>query len=272
MKILIVGGVAGGASAAARARRLDEQAEIILFERSGYISFANCGLPYHISDVIDSREKLLVTTPEVMKGKFNIDVRVKNEVLKIDREKKEVLVKNLITDQEYSESYDFLILSPGASAIKPPISGIELPGIYSLRNMEDMDRIKTSISEKKSALVVGGGYIGLEMAESLRHAGLKVTLVELADQVMGPSDREMASMLHTEITMQGVDLKLGQSVNGFEKSEDKLKVNLSSGEKILVDIVIMAIGVRPETSLAKDAGLELGVTGGIKVKIGRAHV
>lgn len=265
MKILIVGGVAGGASAAARARRLDEQAEIILFERGEHISFANCGLPYHISDVIDDREKLLVTTPEIMKSKFNIDVRIKNEVLRIDRAKKEILVKNLLDGQEYHESFDFLILSPGASAIKPPISGIELPGIFSLRNMEDMDRIKTAITGKSTAMVVGGGYIGLEMAESLRHAGLKVVMVELADQVMGPADREMAAMLHTEITMQGVDLKLGQSVNGFEKDGEGLRVMLSSGQKVLVDVVIMAIGVRPENGLAKAAGLEIGVTGGIKV-------
>jgi NADPH-dependent 2,4-dienoyl-CoA reductase/sulfur reductase-like enzyme/peroxiredoxin family protein/rhodanese-related sulfurtransferase/TusA-related sulfurtransferase len=265
MKLVIVGGVAGGASAAARARRLDENAEIVMFERGEHISFANCGLPYHISDVIDDREKLLVTTPEAMKSKFNIDVRIKSEVTAIDRAKKLVGVRNLLTGEEYHESYDFLILSPGASAIKPPIPGIDLPGIYSLRNIEDMDLIKSAVRGKGSAMVVGGGYIGLEMTESLRHLGLSVTLVELADQVMGPADREMASMLHSEISMQGVELKLGQSVNGFEKVADQLKVNLSSGNKIIVDVVIMAIGVRPESRLAKDAGIETGVTGGIKV-------
>ncbi len=265
MKLLIVGGVAGGASAAARARRLDENAEIILFERGEYISFANCGLPYHISEVIDDREKLLVTTPEIMNQKFNIDVRVKNEVLKIDREKKQVQVKDLNKNEDYWESYDFLILSPGASPLRPPIPGIDLDNIYSLRNIEDMDKIKSSISGKESALVVGGGYIGLEMAESLRHAGMQVSLVELADQVMGPADREMTAMLHSEIRMQGVDLRLGQSVNGFEKNGEKLKVILSSGDKLSVDVVIMAIGVRPETGLAKNAGIELGVSGGIKV-------
>lgn len=265
MKILIVGGVAGGASAAARARRLSEDAEIILFERGEHISFANCGLPYFIGDIIDDREKLLVTTPEVMKSKFNIDVRVFNEVTGINRDKKEVSVKNLQTGEEYIEKYDSLILSPGASAVKPPISGIDTSGIFSLRNIEDMDRIKAAAKGKSSALVVGGGYIGLEMTESLAHAGMKVTLVELADQVMGPADKEMASMLHSELKMQGVDLKLGQSVNAFEKSEDKIRVSISSGEKVLVDLVIMAIGVRPENKLAKDAGLEIGVTGGIKV-------
>lgn len=265
MKILIVGGVAGGASAAARARRLDEKAEIILFERGEHISFANCGLPYYIGDIIHERDKLLVTNPAAMKDRFAIDVRVKNEVLRIDRSKKELQVKDLVSGKEYSESYDYLILSPGASAVRPPIKGIDLVGIYTLRNLEDTDRIKTAIAGKKSAVVVGGGYIGLEMAESLRHAGLQVTLVELADQVMGPADPEMAAMLHTEIRMSGVDLKLGQSVTSFEKSAENLRVILSSGAKIDADVVIMAIGVRPENALAREAGIELGVTGGIKV-------
>ncbi len=265
MKILVVGGVAGGASAAARARRLDEKAEIVLFERGEHISFANCGLPYHIGNIIEEREKLLVTTPEVMKEKFAIDVRVKNEVLGIDRNKKVVKAKNLLTGEEYEESYDYLVLSPGASAVRPPINGIDLPGIFTLRNLEDTDRIKAAINGRKSAVVVGGGYVGLEMAESLRHAGMEVALVELADQVMGPADPEMASMLHTEIRMSGVDLKLGQSVTSFEKADSQIRVILSSGTKILADAVIMAIGVRPENSLAKEAGLTLGVTGGIKV-------
>ncbi len=265
MKILIVGGVAGGASAAARARRLDENAEIILFERGEHISFANCGLPYHIGDIIKNRDALLVTTPDIMRAKFAVDVRVRNEVLRIDRDKKEVVVKNLLSGEDYRESYDFLILSPGASAVRPPINGIDLPGIYTLRNLEDTDRIKASIQGKKSAVVVGGGYIGLEMAESLRHAGMNVTLVELAEQVMGPADPEMASMLHAEIRMSGVDLQLGQSVTSFEKSGEQLRVFLSSGTKVLADVVIMAIGVRPENKLAKESGLTLGVTGGIKV-------
>jgi len=265
MKILIIGGVAGGASAAARARRLDEKAEIILFERGEHISFANCGLPYHIGGVIPERESLLVTTPEVMYEKFAIDVRVRNEVVKIERDKKQVLVKDLKTGQDYVETYDYLILSPGAAAIKPPISGIDLPGIFSLRNLEDMDRIKSAVKGKASAVVVGGGYIGLEMTESLRHLGLEVTLVELANQVMGPADPEMATMQHTEIKMNSVNLRLGQSVTSFTANDDKIRVILSSGDKIDTDAVIMAIGVRPENGLAKDAGIEVGVTGGIKV-------
>ncbi len=265
MKILIVGGVAGGASAAARARRLSEDAEIILFERGEHISFANCGLPYHVSGVIDNRENLLVTTPEIMKSKFAIDVRIFNEVLNINREKKQITVKNLQKNEEYVESYDHLILSPGAAPFKPPIPGADSPNIFSLRNLEDMDRIKSVAEGSKDALVIGGGYIGLEMTESLRHMGINVVLVELAHQVMGPSDPEMAAMLHTEIEMQGVKLKLGQSVTSFEPSGKRLKATLSSGEKHEVDLAIMAIGVRPENKLAKEAGLEIGKTGGIKV-------
>ncbi|PKL42515.1 MAG: pyridine nucleotide-disulfide oxidoreductase [Candidatus Riflebacteria bacterium HGW-Riflebacteria-1] len=265
MKILIVGGVAGGASAAARARRLDEKAEIILFERGEHISFANCGLPYHIGGVIPERESLLVTTPAAMRDKFAIDVRVRNEVIKIDRVKKTVQVKDLSLGKTYTESYDYLILSPGAAAIKPPIPGIDKPGIFSLRNLEDMDRIKAAVKGKTSAVVVGGGYIGLEMTESLRHIGLEVTLVELANQVMGPADPEMATMLHTEIKMNAVNLRLGQSVTSFEEGSNGLRVILSSGDKIAADAVVMAIGVRPENQLARDAGLDIGVTGGIKV-------
>lgn len=265
MKILIVGGVAGSASAAARARRLDEKAEIILFERGEHISFANCGLPYHIGGVIPERESLLVTTPTAMREKFAIDVRTLNEVVKIDRSKKELQVKDLNSGKTYSEAYDYLVLSPGAAAIRPPISGIDLPGIFSLRNLEDMDRIKAAVKGKTSAVVVGGGYIGLEMTESLRHIGLEVTLVELANQVMGPADPEMATMLHTEIKMHSVNLRLGQSVTSFAENGNKLRVILSSGDKIDADAVIMAIGVRPENQLARDAGLDIGTTGGIKV-------
>ncbi len=265
MKILIVGGVAGGATAAARARRLDEKAEIILFERGEHISFANCGLPYHISGVIPERESLLVTTPEVMHEKFAIDVRVRNEVVKIDRAKKHLLVKDLGNGNEYTESYDYLVLSPGAAAVKPPITGIDLPGIFTLRNLQDMDRIIETLKGKLSAVVVGGGYVGLEMAESLRHLGLEVTLIELASQVMGPSDPEMATMLHTEIQMNSVNLRLGLSVTSFAQNGDRLQVILSSGDKVDTDAVIMAIGVRPENQLAKNAGLDIGVTGGIKV-------
>lgn len=265
MKLLIVGGVAGGASAAARARRLNEKAEIILFERGEHISFANCGLPYHIGNTIKDRERLLVTTPEVMKKKFAIDVRVKNEVIKINRDKKEVVVKNLLTDEEYVESYDALILSTGSSPFKPPIPGIETEGIFTLRNLNDMDAIKKSIKGKKRSVIVGGGYVGLEMAEALKHRGMEVVLVELAEQVMGPADPEMASLLHTELQMSGVNLQLGKSVTKFEKIDNGILVILSSGEKIKTDAVIVAIGVRPETNLAADADIEIGVTHGIKV-------
>jgi NADPH-dependent 2,4-dienoyl-CoA reductase/sulfur reductase-like enzyme/peroxiredoxin family protein/TusA-related sulfurtransferase/rhodanese-related sulfurtransferase len=257
--------VAGGASAAARARRINEEAEIVLFERGEHISFANCGLPYHVSGVIDTRDKLLVTTPEIMKEKFAIDVRTHNEVLEINREKKQILVRNLIKNEDYTETYDHLILSPGAAPFKPPIQGVDSKNIFSLRNLEDMDRIKNAAEGAKDAVVIGGGYIGLEMTESLRHMGINVVLVELAPQVMGPSDPEMASMLHAEIEMNGVKLKLGQSVTSFEPIGDRLKVTLSSGEKHEVDLAIMAIGVRPENKLAKDAGLDIGLTGGIKV-------
>ncbi len=265
MKLLIVGGVAGGASAAARARRLDENAEIIMFERGPDISFANCGLPYHIGNVIEDRERLLVTNPAAMKEKFNLDVRVNNEVLTVNREKKEVRVKDLISGNEYSESYDFLVLSPGAAAIRPPIPGLDNEGIFTLRNLEDMDAIKSAIKDKKSAVVVGGGYIGLEMIEALRHLGMNVSLVELAEQVMGPADPEMATLLHNEIKLNGVDLQLGKSLTKVEKNGEKLEVILSSGESIRTDVIIMAIGVKPENKMAKEAGLEIGVTGGIKV-------
>lgn len=264
-KLLIIGGVAGGASAAARARRLNESAEIIIFERGPDISFANCGLPYHIGGTIAERDKLLVTTPEVMNGKFNIDVRTMTEVVSINREKKEIAVQNLKTGEKYTESYDNLILSPGAAPIRPPIPGIQNPNVQTLRNMEDMDRIIKSIDGKKSVAVVGGGYIGLEMAEALREKQYATTLIELAPQVMGPADPEMATVLHQELRLFGVNLKLETSVTAFEASETGVVLILSDGEKLHVDLAVLAIGVKPETTLAIDAGLELGTTGGIKV-------
>ena len=265
MKLLIVGGVAGGASAAARARRLNENAQIIMFEKSGYISFANCGLPYHIGSVIEDRQALLVTSPQEMSEKFNIDVRIKSEVTAIDRAKKQLEVKELETGRCYSESYDYLILSPGAAPIVPPIDGIDLNGVYSLRNIEDMDKIINAIKGKNSAVVVGGGYIGLEMAEALREKNMSVSLVELASQVMGPADAEMATMLHSEIRQKGVDLRLNQAVSALKKSGDQLEVMLNNKQTLKSDVVIMAIGVRPENALAKDCGLEIGETGGVKV-------
>lgn len=264
-KIVIIGGVAGGASAATRARRLSEAAEIILIERGPYISFANCGLPYHIGGEIAERDKLLVTTPEMLRKRFCIDVRTRNEVTAIDPDKKEVEIKNLETGETYTESYDSLILSPGAEPVRPPIPGIESEKVLSLRNMEDMDRIIKALKDKKHATVIGGGYIGLEMAEALRHRCISTTLVELAPQVMGPADPEMVSILHQELAINGVDLRLGISVTGFEETPDGLRLTLSSGETLDTGLAVLAIGVKPETALAKTAGIELGPRGGIQV-------
>lgn len=264
-RLLIVGGVAGGASAAARARRLDERAEIILFERGPDISFANCGLPYHIGGTIAEREKLLVTTPAAMQAKYNLDVRVRTEVVSIDREKREVTARNLESGEEYTESYDALLLSPGANPIRPPIPGIELPGVLSLRNLQDMDRIIAAIEGKKSVAVIGGGFIGLEVAEAMRERRLATTLIELAPQVMGPFDPEMTTPLNQELRLFGVDLRLDTSVTEFRANGDGLTLILSDGGRLDVDVTVLAIGVRPETHLAEAAGLELGPTGGIRV-------
>ena len=264
-KIVIIGGVAGGASAAARARRLNEECEIVLFERGPDISFANCGLPYHIGGTIANRDNLLVTTPEAMKSKFNIDVRILSEVTAIDRTQKEVTVKNIKTGEEYVESYEKLILSPGAAPVRPPIPGIDNPNVMTLRNLEDMDRIIKSIDGKKAVAVIGGGYIGLEMAEALRERKFETTLIELAPQVMGPADLEMATVLHQELRLYGVNLKLETSVTAFEKTDDGVALILSDGETLKVDLAVLAIGVKPENNLAVGAGLDLGATGGIKV-------
>jgi NADPH-dependent 2,4-dienoyl-CoA reductase/sulfur reductase-like enzyme/peroxiredoxin family protein/TusA-related sulfurtransferase/rhodanese-related sulfurtransferase len=264
-KLLIVGGVAGGASAAARARRLDESAEIILFERGPDISFANCGLPYHIGGTIADRDKLLVTTPETMGTKFNIDVRTRSEVIAIDRENKQIAVKDLTTGKKYAESYDHLILSPGAAPVRPPIPGIDNPHVLTLRNLEDMDWIIKALEGKERAAVIGGGYIGLEMAEALRERKIETTLIELAPQVMAPADPEMATVLHQELRLFGVDLKLETSVSAFEQSESGVDLILSDGHRLRVDLAVLAIGVKPEATLAINAGLELGSTGGIKV-------
>jgi NADPH-dependent 2,4-dienoyl-CoA reductase/sulfur reductase-like enzyme/rhodanese-related sulfurtransferase len=264
-KLIIIGGVAGGASAAARARRMDESAEIILFERGPDISFANCGLPYHIGGAISDREKLLVTTPEAMNSRFNIDVRTLSEVIAINREKKEVTVRAVRTGTEYTESYDHLILSPGAAPVRPPIPGIDHPCVLTLRNLQDMDRITEALAGKTSAAVIGGGYIGLEMAEALRERKIVTSLIELTPQVMGPADPEMVSVLHQELRMFGVDLKLQTSVTAFEEADGGIDLILSDGDRLHVDLAVLAIGVKPETTLAEDAGLELGPTGGIRV-------
>lgn len=274
-KLLIVGGVAGGASAAARARRLDENAEIILFERGPDISFANCGLPYHIGGTIAEREKLLVTSPDMMRKRFGIDIRTRTEVISIDRDKKEVVAKNRETDEEYRESYDALVLSPGAEPMRPPIPGIDNPKVLTLRNLQDMDRIietlelhaidRPDVISKKTVAVIGGGYIGLEMAEALVERDLKVSLIELAPQVMAPADKEMTTPLHQELIKHGVDLRLNTSVTAFAPADDGLELELSDGQQLIVDLAILAIGVKPENGLASAAGLELGSTGGILV-------
>ena len=268
-KILIVGGVAGGASAAARARRLSEDAEIIMFERGEFVSFANCGLPYHIGGDITDRSKLLLQTPESFLARFNVDVRVMNEVTAIDREAKTVTVKNVLDGSEYTESYDFLLLSPGAAPVIPPIAGIENPLTHSLRNIPDMDKIIATLEGNKPshATVVGGGFIGLEMMEAFHQLGIETTLVEMADQVMTPVDREMAGFVHQEIRDKGVDLRLGVALESVSYSEEQsnLTLTLNNGDTIETGILIMAIGVRPETQLAKDAGLKIGELGGIWV-------
>jgi len=231
-KLLVVGGVAGGASSAARARRLDENAEIILFERGPDISFANCGLPYHIGGTIPDRDSLLVTTPEIMQRKYNFDIRTQTEVLSIDPKKKEVVAKNLQTGEEYTESYDNLVLSPGAAPMRPPIPGIDNKHVLSLRNLQDMDKIMERIEGKKNVAVIGGGFIGLEVAEALRELGIGATLIELAPQVMGPADPEMATPLHQELRLFGVDLRLKTSVTEFKEAEDGVTLILSDGKSL----------------------------------------
>ncbi|MCB6983657.1 CoA-disulfide reductase [Peptostreptococcus anaerobius] len=265
-KILIVGGVAGGATAAARLRRLDETSQIIMFERGEYISFANCGLPYYIGGVIENREALLVQTVEGMSKRFNLDIRNFSEVVSIDPENKTISVKNLKTNEEYKESYDELILSPGASPIKPPIPGLDkADNVFTLRNIPDTDRIKAYVDDNrpKEAVVIGGGFIGVEMAENLVERGVKVHLIEMLEQVMAPFDYEMAQILHGHMEDNGVDLILGDGVDSFKN--DGNTIVLKSGKQISTDMTILSIGVRPENQLAKDAGLDLGPRGHILV-------
>ena len=264
-KIVIVGGVAGGASAAARARRLSEEAQIIMIERGPFVSFANCGLPYHIGGDIKERNNLLLQTPDSFLARFNVNVRVMNEVISINRSEKNITIKNLINGREYQESYDFLLLSPGAGPIVPPIPGIENSLTFSLRNVPDMDRIISSIKENKPqhATVVGGGFIGLEMMEAFHQLGIKTTLLELADQVMTPVDREMAGFVHKEIKDKGIDLRLGSALQSVAETKEGLTLSLSTGETLNTNLLIMAIGVKPETKLASEAGLQLGELGGI---------
>jgi len=267
-RILIIGGVAGGASCAARTRRQSESAEIIIFDRGSFVSFANCGLPYYVGDVITDEKKLLVANTQLFKQRFNIEVRLENEVLEIDRDAREISVKDLNSGQVYRERYDALVLAPGASPLRPPLPGIDLPGIFALRTIPDSRRIREWIVERQvqQAVIVGGGFIGLEMAENLVKRGIAVTLLEMLPQVMPPLDPEMVTPVHDRLTANGVQLRLGDGVTGFEQtSEGTLIVSTKSGEKHPADLVILGIGVRPETKLAKDAGLEIGDRGGIRV-------
>jgi NADPH-dependent 2,4-dienoyl-CoA reductase/sulfur reductase-like enzyme/rhodanese-related sulfurtransferase len=266
-RIVIVGGVAGGASAAARARRLSEAASIVLFEHGPYVSFANCGLPYHIGGVIADRERLLIQTPESLYARFDIDARVNTEVVSIDPIAKVVVARNLKTMKETREPYDELVLSPGAEAIRPGIPGAEDPRIFTLRNMGDMDAILGRVSRHgvARALVVGAGYIGLELAEQLHHRGLSVALVERLPHVLGVADAEMAFPIHEELVRQGVDLRLGRSVAAFQTDGETLTATLDNGDLIPCDFAVVSVGVRPETRLAREAGVLLGSTGGILV-------
>jgi len=259
-RIVIVGGVAGGMSAATRLRRLDESAEIIVIEKSGYVSYANCGLPYYIGGVIKDESTLLLQSPESLKERFNIDVRINSQGVKIDRENKTLLVENLSTKESYLLSYDKLILSPGAAPIRPQIPGIERA--LSLRSVEDTQKIFSQVATKPaSAVVIGGGFIGVEVAENLAHQGIKTSIVEAASQLLAPLDPEMAYLVNKEMVTNGVDLYLGLSASQITERE----VCLSDGQCIAAELVILAIGVKPETSLASDAGLKIGVKGGIVV-------
>lgn len=267
MNYLIIGGVAGGATVAARLRRMDEKANIILFERGKYVSYANCGLPYYIGDTINNREKLFVQTAKGFTDRFWIDIRTEQEVTAIRPDKKEVEIKNLSTGETYTETYDKLVLSPGAEPLRPSIEGIGSKKIFTLRNVPDTDTIKNYVNTEnpKRAIVVGGGFIGLEMAENLHDLGIQVDVVEMANQVMAPLDFSMAAIVHRQLTDKGVGLHLEDGVSRFEEKDGGVTVHLRSGKQIATDMVLLSIGVRPETKLAKDAGLAIGERGGIAV-------
>ena len=267
MNYLIIGGVAGGATVAARLRRMDEKANIILFERGKYVSYANCGLPYYIGDTINNREKLFVQTAKGFTDRFRIDIRTEQEVTAIRPDKKEVEIKNLSTGETYTETYDKLVLSPGAEPLRPGIEGIGSKKIFTLRNVPDTDTIKNYVNTEnpKRAIVVGGGFIGLEMAENLHDLGIQVDVVEMANQVMAPLDFSMAAIVHRQLTDKGVGLHLEDGVSRFEEKDGGVTVHLRSGKQLATDMVLLSIGVRPETKLAKDAGLAIGERGGIAV-------
>ena len=267
MKVVIIGGVAGGASAAARLRRLDEQAEIIIFERSGFISYANCGLPYYIGGTIEDESNLTLQTPQSFWRRFRIDARVRHEVTAIDRENRTVTVRNLETGAVFAESYDKLVLSPGAVPVRPKLPGIESARIETLRTVEDTLRIRETVVGQKlcSAVVVGGGFIGVEMAENLRELGLDVRLVEMQPQVLSQFDADMASFLHAHLRKHGVELLLGRAVSGFADTETGVRVQFSDSTETEADLVLLAIGVAPDSALAREAGLSLGARGSIAV-------
>ncbi|MDY2960040.1 MAG: FAD-dependent oxidoreductase [Hornefia sp.] len=267
MKILIVGGVAGGATAAARIRRLSESAEIIVFEKSGYVSYANCGLPYYIGDVITDKKELTLQTPEGFKNRFNVDVRVNSEVVSIDKEYKTVEVKNLRTGQTYTETYDKLILSPGARPAVPKLSGVDIDRVFTLRTVEDTFKIKEFVDREKprTAVLAGGGFISLEMAENLIEMGVEVTIVQRPKQVFPLLDEDMVSMVHGLLKKHGAKLRLQSTVTGFEKDGESLNTLIENDAPVKSDMVILAIGVTPDSKLAKDAGLELGLKGSIAV-------
>lgn len=266
MKIVIVGGVAAGMSTAARARRLSEQAEIVVLERSQYVSFANCGLPYHIGGDIKDRDQLLLQTPKTLAENLNLDVRTGHEVVSINREDQTISIREIATGVEYIESYEKLVLCPGASPIRPKLPGINHPHIFTLRNIEDMDAVKSIVDQVvQHAVVVGGGYIGVEMAENLRHRGIAVTLVELANQIMPPLDQEMARDLQYHLEYHGVQLKLGAAAIGFTDDNGKVKISLNDDTILSADLVLLAVGVRPDVKLARHAHLTLGPCGGIEV-------
>lgn len=267
MKIVIVGGVAGGATAAARIRRLDENAEIIVFERSGYISYANCGLPYYIGDAITEPEALTLQTPENFFTRFRVTMKIRHEVTALHPDRKTVSVKNLETGEEFEESYDKLILSPGAKPTQPRLPGVGLEKLFTLRTVEDTFRIKEYINTRhpKSAVLAGGGFIGLELAENLRNLGMDVTIVQRPKQLMNPFDPDMASFIHSEMRRHGIRLALGHTVEGFEEKDGGVDVLLKDEAPLHADMVVLAIGVTPDTALAKEAGLELGIKGSIVV-------
>ncbi|MBN1788870.1 MAG: FAD-dependent oxidoreductase [Bacteroidales bacterium] len=267
MKYLIVGGVAGGATTAARLRRLDEACEIILFERGEYISYANCGLPYYIGGTITERDNLFVQTPESFGTRFNLQIRILSEVIEINKTEKSVMVKDLRSGNTYLESYDKLVLSPGAEPVRPPLPGINQEGIFTLRNVPDTDRIKHFINETnpRHAVVVGAGFIGLEMAENLHRCGIKVTIIEMAEQVMTPLDYSMAALVHQHLKTKNVEFYLNTAVSSFSKANERILVKLNSSRTIETDLVVLSIGVKPDSRLAREAGLMIGETGGISV-------